>query len=142
MIPEAVLPSTNTCHERAVKSSDHVPVICMGHLFTQGGQTIEGDGVRDLYIGTLAHVGTDVFTTTYGGRKYGQLSVVICEIDGGRARLPIIKAILDLCNRLVPDEFNMSKIEPNKLGFFPCVIATPGGYTTKIALNSNHFIWR
>ena len=85
---------------------------------------------------------TDVFTTMYGGRKYGQLSVVICEIDGGRARLPIIKAILDLCNRLVPDEFNMSKIEPNKLGFFPCVIATPGGYTTKIALNSNHFIWR
>jgi exonuclease SbcD len=33
----------------------------MGHLFAAGGETIEGDGVRDLYIGTLAHVTADIF---------------------------------------------------------------------------------
>lgn len=38
-----------------------LPVIAMGHLFTSGGQTVEGDGVRDLYIGSLAHVGSEVF---------------------------------------------------------------------------------
>ncbi|HOW26087.1 MAG TPA: exonuclease SbcCD subunit D C-terminal domain-containing protein [Bacteroidales bacterium] len=33
-----------------------VPVIGMGHLFTRNARTIEGDGVRELYIGTLAHI--------------------------------------------------------------------------------------
>jgi exonuclease SbcD len=33
----------------------------MGHLFTAGGRTVDGDGVRELYIGSLAKVGTDVF---------------------------------------------------------------------------------
>jgi len=38
-----------------------VPIVAMGHLFTAGGQTIDGDGVRELYIGSLAQVGKDVF---------------------------------------------------------------------------------
>ncbi|MCB1136500.1 MAG: exonuclease SbcCD subunit D C-terminal domain-containing protein [Chlamydiia bacterium] len=37
------------------------PIIAMGHLFTAGGQTIEGDGVRELYVGSLAHVGASIF---------------------------------------------------------------------------------
>lgn len=39
----------------------HVPIIAMGHLFTTGGQTMDGDGVRELYVGSLAHVGKDIF---------------------------------------------------------------------------------
>jgi exonuclease SbcD len=38
-----------------------VPIVAMGHLFTAGGQTIDGDGVRELYIGSLLKVRTDVF---------------------------------------------------------------------------------
>ncbi len=38
-----------------------VPIIGMGHLYTAGGKTIDGDGVRELYIGSLLHVGMDVF---------------------------------------------------------------------------------
>jgi exonuclease SbcD len=38
-----------------------VPIIAMGHLFTTGGQTIDSDGVRDLYVGSLAHVDRDIF---------------------------------------------------------------------------------
>lgn len=38
-----------------------VPIIAMGHLFTSGGQTIDGDGVRDLYVGSLAHVDKEIF---------------------------------------------------------------------------------
>jgi len=38
-----------------------VPIVAMGHLFTAGGRTVDGDGVRELYIGSLAQVGTDVF---------------------------------------------------------------------------------
>lgn len=39
----------------------HVPMVAMGHLFAAGGMKVEGDGVRDLYVGTLARVGADVF---------------------------------------------------------------------------------
>lgn len=36
-----------------------VPVVMMGHLFTAGGT--EGEGVRDLYVGSLAHVHAGIF---------------------------------------------------------------------------------
>lgn len=38
-----------------------VPIVAMGHLFTTGGQTVEGDGVRNLYVGSLGQVGNDAF---------------------------------------------------------------------------------
>ncbi|MBN1843998.1 MAG: exonuclease SbcCD subunit D C-terminal domain-containing protein [Deltaproteobacteria bacterium] len=39
----------------------HIPIIAMGHLFAAGGETVDGDGVRELYIGSLAQVRRDVF---------------------------------------------------------------------------------
>jgi len=39
----------------------HIPIVAMGHLFTAGGKTIDGDGVRELYVGTLAHVSARIF---------------------------------------------------------------------------------
>ena len=38
-----------------------IPIVVMGHLFTAGGQTVEGDGVRELYVGSLAHVSAGIF---------------------------------------------------------------------------------
>ena len=38
-----------------------VPIIGMGHLFAAGGSKVEGDGVRNLYVGSLASVGADAF---------------------------------------------------------------------------------
>jgi len=38
-----------------------IPLVAMGHLFAAGGKTIEGDGVRDLYVGSLVHVNGDIF---------------------------------------------------------------------------------
>ncbi len=38
-----------------------IPIIGMGHLFTRNARTSEGDGVRELYIGTIAHIdGEDI----------------------------------------------------------------------------------
>ena len=34
----------------------YLPIVATGHLFVAGGKKVEGDGVRDLYIGSLAHV--------------------------------------------------------------------------------------
>jgi exonuclease SbcD len=47
--------------EKRVLLKQPVPIVAMGHLFAAGGRTVDGDGVRDLYIGSLAQVGTDVF---------------------------------------------------------------------------------
>ncbi|OHE27122.1 MAG: exonuclease sbcCD subunit D [Syntrophus sp. RIFOXYC2_FULL_54_9] len=38
-----------------------VPIVAMGHLFAAGGRTVDGDGVRELYIGSLAQVRADLF---------------------------------------------------------------------------------
>ncbi|MDR3231841.1 MAG: exonuclease SbcCD subunit D C-terminal domain-containing protein [Synergistaceae bacterium] len=46
---------------RRSEAGKNVPVVATGHLFAAGGRTAEGDGVRDLYVGSLAHVGADCF---------------------------------------------------------------------------------
>lgn len=38
-----------------------VPIVAMGHLFAAGGQTVEGEELRELYIGALAQVKRDIF---------------------------------------------------------------------------------
>jgi exonuclease SbcD len=52
------------CEEAAKeldKLAEPVPVIGTGHLFTSGGRVEDGDGVRSLYVGSLASVGAAVF---------------------------------------------------------------------------------
>jgi exonuclease SbcD len=50
-----------------------VPIIGMGHLFTAGGSTVEGDGVRNLYVGSLACVGADAFPASLDYLALGHL---------------------------------------------------------------------
>lgn len=50
-----------------------VPIVAMGHLFAAGGTTAEGDGVRELYVGSLAHVGLDVFPASIDYLALGHL---------------------------------------------------------------------
>lgn len=52
-----------------------IPIIAMGHLFTAGGKTVDGDGVRELYVGSLAHVGAEVFPSAIDYLALGHLHV-------------------------------------------------------------------
>lgn len=52
-----------------------IPIIAMGHLFTAGGKTVDGDGVRDLYVGSLAHVGQEAFPASIDYLALGHLHV-------------------------------------------------------------------
>jgi len=52
-----------------------MPVIAMGHLFTAGGETVDGDGVRELYVGSLAHMDENVFPSTIDYLALGHLHV-------------------------------------------------------------------
>ncbi|MBF0266196.1 MAG: exonuclease SbcCD subunit D C-terminal domain-containing protein [Gammaproteobacteria bacterium] len=53
----------------------YVPIVGMGHLFTSGGKTLDGDGVRDLYVGTLAHIGKDDFPSSIDYLALGHLHI-------------------------------------------------------------------
>ena len=52
-----------------------IPIIGMGHLFTTGGKTVDGDGVRKLHVGSLAHVDKDVFPAYIDYLALGHLHI-------------------------------------------------------------------
>lgn len=55
------------------KLSLKIPILATGHLFCRGGQTRQGDGVRELYVGTLVQVGLDTFPTEIDYLALGHL---------------------------------------------------------------------
>ena len=59
--------------EEKQKSCGDVPVIVMGHMFTAGGTTVEGDGVRELYVGSLAHIDAGLFPSSIDYLALGHL---------------------------------------------------------------------
>lgn len=52
-----------------------IPIVAMGHLFASGGQTVEGDGVRELYVGSLGQVRADTFPDCFAYLALGHLHV-------------------------------------------------------------------
>ncbi len=52
-----------------------IPIVAMGHLFTAGGKTCDGDGVRELYVGSLAHVTSVIFPECIDYLALGHLHV-------------------------------------------------------------------
>ncbi len=58
--------------ERA-RSRPDLPVLATGHLFAAGGKTLDGDGVRQLYVGSLAQVGSDCFPEVFDYLALGHL---------------------------------------------------------------------
>ena len=58
---------------RRAELGPDVPIVAMGHLFVAGGQTVEGDGVRELYVGTLARVAADIFPPCFDYVALGHL---------------------------------------------------------------------
>ncbi|MBT8420106.1 MAG: exonuclease SbcCD subunit D C-terminal domain-containing protein [Gammaproteobacteria bacterium] len=52
-----------------------VSILAMGHLFTTGGQTVDGDGVRELYVGSLARVSASLFPESLDYLALGHLHV-------------------------------------------------------------------
>lgn len=52
-----------------------VPIVATGHLFTAGGTTLADDGVRDLYVGSLAYLSVDLFPPIFDYIALGHLHV-------------------------------------------------------------------
>ena len=52
-----------------------IPIVATGHLFAAGGQTVDGDGVKELYVGSLAHITTKIFPECFTYLALGHLHV-------------------------------------------------------------------
>ncbi len=61
------------------------PIIAMGHLFAAGGTTVTGDGVRELYVGSLGHIPSSFFPDCFDYLALGHLHVP--QILGGQEHL-------------------------------------------------------
>lgn len=65
----------NYKNELLESGNQDLPIIGMGHLFTAGGKTSDGDGVRELYVGSLAHIGKEMFPESIDYFALGHLHV-------------------------------------------------------------------
>lgn len=63
-------------NEIELQEGARVPMVVMGHLFAVGGKTVEGDGVRDLYVGSLAAMPASAFPPD---AAYVALGICICR---------------------------------------------------------------
>ena len=63
-----------------------LPLIAMGHLFTAGGKTLQEDGVRELYVGSLAYIGQDMFPQTIDYLALGHLHIPQCVGNNNHLR--------------------------------------------------------
>ena len=61
--------------ERIRQFDFKLPVIAMGHLFTTADRSNSGDGVRELYVGTLAHIGGERFSNIFDYVALGHLHI-------------------------------------------------------------------
>ncbi|MDA8276929.1 MAG: exonuclease SbcCD subunit D C-terminal domain-containing protein [Actinomycetota bacterium] len=64
-------------HSQKIRDSldPNIPLIAMGHLFTAGGLTVDGDGVRGLYVGTITHINPSVLADNFDYVALGHLHV-------------------------------------------------------------------
>lgn len=92
-----------------------VPIVAMGHLFAAGGRTAEGDGVRELYIGSLARVGQDVFPECIDYLALGHLHIP--QRIGG-------EDCLRYCGSPLPIGFGEARQEKNVI-IVECVPSRP-----------------
>ncbi len=74
-------PQLQILNQKSKIKNSSVPIIVMGHLFTSGGKTVADDGVRELYVGSLAHVGMDIFPASVAYAALGHLHVP--QVVGG-----------------------------------------------------------
>jgi DNA repair protein SbcD/Mre11 len=61
--------------QQKIAEGGAIPLVAMGHLYVAGARTTETDGVRDLYIGSLAPVGGDIFPESIDYLALGHLHV-------------------------------------------------------------------
>jgi exonuclease SbcD len=86
--------------EKRKETGKNVPIVVTGHLFAAGGQTIEEDGVRDIYVGNLGKVESDTFSELFDYVALGHLHIAQKVNQNNRIRY---------CGSPIPMGFGESK---------------------------------
>jgi len=68
--------ATEKQSEYRINHHVEVPIIAMGHLFSAGGTVTTGDGVRDLYVGSLGYIHEEIFPSCIDYLALGHLHSV------------------------------------------------------------------
>ena len=61
--------------EKRKQAGREIPIVATGHLFSAAGQRVEGDGVRELYVGSLAQVRAEIFPAHFDYVALGHLHI-------------------------------------------------------------------
>ena len=102
--------------QRRAELGQDLPLVAMGHLFTDGGRLIEGDGVRELYVGALPGVAPTIFPASVDYVALGHLHVPQTVNDSNHIRY---------CGSPLPMGFN--EAEQQKI---VCLVEFQGRETT------------
>jgi exonuclease SbcD len=109
------------------KKPAYIPIIGTGHLFAAGG--IAGDGVRDLYVGSLAYVNIEAFPKCFDYVALGHLH--IAQSLGGTEHIRYSGSPIPMgfgeakqIKKLITIDFPESKAE-NHLQQKLCLSASP-----------------
>jgi len=65
----------NLAQKRLLQFGKKMPVVAMGHLFTTADRSNNGDGVRELYVGTLAHIDGKRFSNLFDYVALGHIHI-------------------------------------------------------------------
>jgi exonuclease SbcD len=112
----------------------HLPIIATGHLFASGAVRHDGDGVRDLYVGSLGQVGADIFPDTLAYVALGHIHSAQCV--GGHAHIrycgsPLAMSFSELGRKkhvLVVDTDHINSVEAVDVPVFQKMAALKGDY--------------
>ncbi len=101
-----------------------LPIIGMGHLFTAGGQTVDGDGTRELYVGSLAHINAASLPADFDYLALGHLHSAQTVAGQPHLRysgspLPMSFADAEQTKKVIIIEFNEKKPSVTELPI-PC----------------------
>ena len=109
------------------KKPAYIPIIGTGHLFAAGG--IAGDGVRDLYVGSLAYVNIEAFPKCFDYVALGHLH--IAQSLGGTEHIRYSGSPIPMgfgeakqIKKLITVDFPENKPE-NHIHQEPCLAGSP-----------------
>jgi exonuclease SbcD len=111
----------------------NIPIIATGHLFAQGAARSEGDGVRELYVGSLGQVGADIFPDTLAyvalGHIHGEQRVMGSErIRYCGSPLHMSFSELDRKKYILELDTETMSAERVEVPVFQCMRAISGDY--------------
>lgn len=139
--------------ELRTKLAKPVPIIATGHLFVTGGKTLKDDGVRELYVGSLAQFGATDFPAGIDYLALGHLHVpqIIAGLNNYRySGSPIAIGFGEARQQklIIEADVNVGNVTINEIAIpkFQCLERIAGDLDTiKLALtnlvNRDESIW-